>query len=694
MNRTVLVVITLVALLSQQASAQLPYGPLRQSLFGAPANATSTNKSSSGSKKVAFGSDAKLRSPGNYTRGPSPTPAGKYSPQESAASGGRFNPFGNQADDDFRSNRVNSDEAITPHIARAPRTSTVLEEEPIAEEVSEAPKKKAVASRPTPNKGFVDAEDVELTLPSTSVRPNSKASKPQVVEEDEPETVVSEPVRRTPISASTGSHVVASPAADRVLMSRHSSSLHVETTGPRRITVGKEAVYRVSIKNSSDSSAEDVVMFVAIPNWAEVVSADGTTGTAGIVTQSGSEGVQWKIASLAALSRQELTLKLIPRKSQPFDLAVQWTCSPTASQVTVEVDEPKLQLSVSGPTEVTFGQQQIYKLTLSNPGNGDAENVTLTLLPLHSDDPPATQKIGRLAAGASRSIEIELAARQAGQLAIRVEATADGNLKSNAQQLVQVRRGELQIVTSGPKAAYAGVPLAYEIRVKNPGDALVRRVNLQAQLPAGAEVLTATNLGQRTTTRGELQWQIDTIAAGSEQVFQVKCVLRNGGNNRFQFAASAESDLNASSEVATNVVALPDLTLEVVDSPGPLSLDQTCVYEVRLRNRGSGAAEGIEIQAFFSDGIEPVGCDGLAADIQSGVCTLRPSKPIAAGTDVVYKIRAKASQAGQHRIRVEVTCKSLGNKITQEDTTLFYADDAVPSPVTATANKETTTSPR
>ncbi len=693
MNRTVLVVMTLLAMLSQQASAQLPYGPLRQSLFGAPAGNSPSSKSTTGSKKVAYGSDAKLRSPGSYTRGPTPAPANKYStpsPSGRESNGGRFDPFSQAADDDFRSNGTLADDAPVARTARAPRTSSPrVDEEPFVDAAAETPKPKTVSQKPTVNKGFVDAEELEQTLPAGSVSASPKPLKTQVVEEDEPAEVVrGASVRPTPAA------VVASPAADRLLMSRHSSSIQVETTGPRRLTVGKEAVYRVTMKNSSDTSAEDVVLWVAIPSWAEVVSAEGTTGTAGLVAQSGSEGVQWKIDSLAALSRQELTIKLIARKSQPFDLAVQWTCSPTSSQATVEVDEPKLQLSVSGPTEVTFGQQQLYKLTLSNPGTGDAENVTLTLLPLHGDDPPATQKVGRLAAGASRSIEVELAARQAGQLAIRVEATADGSLKTSAQQLVQVRRGELQIVTSGPKAAYAGVPLAYEIRVKNPGDALVRRVNLHAQLPAGAEVLTASNQGQRTTTRGELQWQIDSIAAGGEQLFQVKCLLRNGGNNRFQIEATAESELTASSELATNVVALPDLTLEVVDSPGPLSLDQACVYEVRLRNRGSGAAEGIEIQAFFSEGIEPIGCDGLAADIQPGVCTLRPNKPLAAGTDVVYKIRAKASQAGQHRIRVEVVCKSLGNKITQEDTTLFYADDTPPSPAAATANKDSTTSPR
>ena len=39
------------------------------------------------------------------------------------------------------------------------------------------------------------------------------------------------------------------------------------------------------------------------------------------------------------------------------------------------------------------------------------------------------------------------------------------------------------------------------------------------------------------------------------------------------------------------------------------------------------------------------------------------------------KIKARANTPGSHRIRVEVQCKTLGTKLTSEDTTLFYAED-------------------
>ena len=469
---------------------------------------------------------------------------------------------------------------------------------------------------------------------------------------------------------------VATPVDDRVLITRKSPMLSVETTGPRKITVGKESIYTVSMKNTGELTAADVVVSVTVPAWAEVIEAKGATDAPGVSVERTAEGVQWKIGALAGRAQQDLNLKLVPRKSQSFELGVRWTSSPVTSQATVEVQEAKLQMAIGGPTEVIFGQQQLYKLTLLNPGNADAENVVLYLSPLTAGEgPAASHRVGTLRAGSSTSVEIELTARQAGRLAIKAEATADGDLKASAAEEVLVRRAAIQVSVAGPKVHYAGVPANFDIRLTNTGDAPARHVAVTAILPAGSELVTASQEGQNVARNGEVSWAVDQLSPGGEQVFTVRCAMKSPGANRVEAIATADGDLKGASIATTQLMALADLVMTVADTAGPVSVSQDAIYELRVRNRGTSAAENVEIVAFFSPGVEAVAVEGGLHEITNGAVVFKPIPNLAAGAEAVYKIKAHAVSPGNHRIRVELECKTLGTRLCQEDTTLFYGEE-------------------
>jgi hypothetical protein len=283
--------------------------------------------------------------------------------------------------------------------------------------------------------------------------------------------------------------------------------------------------------------------------------------------------------------------------------------------------------------------------------------------------------LGTLAAGASKSVEIELTARQAGRITIKAEATADGDLKTTAVEEVIVRRPQLQVVVSGPKVHYAGAPATYEVRVKNPGDAAAHQVNVAAVLPADVDVLASNQSGQFDASQHQINWTIPSLAAAGEQTFTFKCILRNAGANRIEAMAQAEGDLKDASLVNTQILAVADLMLDVTDSPGPIPVGQEMTYEIRIRNRGTNGAEQVETLAFFSQGLEPVSVEGGSHEIRDGAVIFKPLAAVAAGGEAILKIKARATSAGSHRIRVEVQCKSLGTHLTSEDTTLFYAED-------------------
>ncbi|HEX3869404.1 MAG TPA: CARDB domain-containing protein, partial [Pirellulales bacterium] len=386
-------------------------------------------------------------------------------------------------------------------------------------------------------------------------------------------------MKETPVATPVSREVVreSSIPAESKLRGRKSPSLSVETVGPRRIVVGKEAQYTISLRNTGDMAASDVIVSISAPEWAEVVEARATSGTA--ANGSGEGGFQWKLNSVAALSNQELTLKLIPRKSQPFDLAVRWTCAAPMSQTTVEVDEPKLQMAITGPTEMVFGQQQIYKLTISNPGTGDADDVVIHLLPLTAgENTTASHRVGKLRAGSSTSVEIELTARQAGQLTIKAEATGDGDLKASSATEVWVRRAALEVVAVAPKMHYAGPPITCEVRVRNTGDTPARQVAVTTLLPTGAEFVSASEGGKVEGASGDVIWAIPQLAPGAEATVICKYTVKSSGSSRVETMVTADGDLKVAAAASTQVLAIADVVLDILDAPGPVPVGEDAIY--------------------------------------------------------------------------------------------------------------------
>ena len=241
-----------------------------------------------------------------------------------------------------------------------------------------------------------------------------------------------------------------------MLINHKSPLLSVETIGPRKIVVGKEAAYEVLLQNSGDVAAEEVEVTVALPDWAEVAGASASNGEVrAIQPEHRDQPCRWTLGRIEAHSKEKLALKIIPRRSKPFELAVRWDFKQAPSHAMIEVQEPRLTMRLDGPREVLYGKREVYKLKLANSGNGPAENVLLALMPLNTGDThPVTHRLGTLNAGDERSIEIELTARQAGNLVIRVEANGDGGAHVDLAEHVLVHRAGLQVDVEGPAVQY------------------------------------------------------------------------------------------------------------------------------------------------------------------------------------------------------------------------------------------------
>lgn len=469
-----------------------------------------------------------------------------------------------------------------------------------------------------------------------------------------------------------------------VLLTRQSPVLNAQTTGPRKIIVGRESVYEISLSNSADVSADEVVVFVELPAWAEVQGAETSVGGTQMAPAAADvRQLQWAVGHLEARSRERLTLRLIPRESRPFDLAIHWDFKQTASQTMIEVQEPKLAVHLQGPHEVLFGKKEIYKLKVNNTGTGDAENVVIRLYPLGGDEAAATHAFGTLPPGEERTVEVELLARQAGALTVKVEVQCDGGVRAEAAEPVLVRRAGLRAEVDGPRLQFVDSVGTYRIHVVNPGTATARQITVTAAIPQGMKYISGSEGAQTAQNLSAVRWRIDGLSPNAEKIVELKCGLTQPGNARLDVTAVAEDDLSVTAATVTRVETMADLVMEVIDPAGPIPVGDEATYELRILNRGTRAAEEIDVAAFFSQGIEPTTVQGAPHRLAPGQVSFNTIPSLGPGRELRLKINAKAQVPGAHVFRAEVHCRPLGSRLVREETTQFYATDSTSSAATS-----------
>jgi len=260
---------------------------------------------------------------------------------------------------------------------------------------------------------------------------------------------------------------------------------------------------------------------------------------------------------------------------------------------------------------------------------------------------------------------------------VKAIASAEGGLNCDSTKEIFCRKPELEVDWRGPATKYAGTMATYFVRVRNPGTASAEDVTVHATLPDGAEFTSASEGQSYDAERREVAWHVGALNPGDDNYMELKCVLKSPGTNRVRInAATAKGELSDNKLAETNVIAIADLKLDVADPSGPIAVGSPAVYEIRIHNRGASAAKEVNATALFSEGIEPEQAEGAMYSVADGRVTFKTIDELAAGRDVVLRIRAHATQPGTHVFRAEVLCRDLETKLAAEESTRFYADDA------------------
>jgi len=266
---------------------------------------------------------------------------------------------------------------------------------------------------------------------------------------------------------------------------------------------------------------------------------------------------------------------------------------------------------------------------------------------------------------------------------------------------ILIRRPNLQVSVEAPPTQFVGTPLTYRIRISNPGSAPAENVQVTATLPPEAKYVSSVQGGQLGADRRKVTWTLPNLNTGAETALLLTATPQSSGANRLDVLATADGELMVSGNATTRVEAVANLAMDVVDPSGPVRVGDEAVYEIQVQNRGSKAAENVEVIAYFSNGIEPVSAEGARSRIGPGQVVFDPIPIVAAGQNLVLKVRARAETACNLIFRAELYCKPLSTRLVSEENTLLYdiatiqattdtpAESTQPAPDSVTAEHTT-----
>ena len=459
---------------------------------------------------------------------------------------------------------------------------------------------------------------------------------------------------------------------------KFSPQIKVTSIGPKSLSVNKSGKYEIKIANVGTIDANEIMIGIEIPAWVEIVGNPvASGGVAEAKTFEGGKGVIWSVSFLPAGRDSTVVMDLMPKENRAFNLKTEWTTAPVSNESKVLVTQPNLLTSISGPSDVKYGEKAVYKITIENGGNGAAEKVAVSLSDSLGGD---SANVGNIEAGATKQFEVELTAGQAGPLKLQAFVTGDAGVKSEIAKEIVVRRAKLDLIAKGPEFKYAGSAVTYNVTVENKGDAPARNITAASLLPVGAEYISG--LTQVTENDGrKIGWTIGEIPANSKREFTLTCLVKQAGEARMEFGVRSVGGLTAADFVTTKIEALADLTLEVVDPRGPQAVGRDVIYELHIKNRGTRAANSVLVSGEFSDHIDPVAGKGAAATIKGdGVITFAPIRIINVGESVVLKVVANSKAPGTHTFRAVVECKAQDIRRVSEGTTKFFGDEIKSKP--------------
>lgn len=451
------------------------------------------------------------------------------------------------------------------------------------------------------------------------------------------------------------------------------SILMLEVVGPTTLQKGATFDYTVYARNLSEATPlQNVVVYQEVPGELKVVSTEPAAAASTHKSLDGGTVVAYAIGELApgqevAVAGRAATEKLGGIESCLTAEYELWTCW------NATVVEPALKITKAvTPTSHLVCDPITYTLVVTNDGTGVAKNVNVVdNLPagVTTADGASTfqQALGDLAPGQSVNLTINAKANAAGSYTNDATATAEGIEVTSNEVTTTACKPSIEVSIDGATINYIGVPYTYTTTVTNTGDCEVRDLVLTNVIEGCTVAITGASDAGLTSTTGAT-WNLGTLGAGQSKTV----TLDLSGPNPCTVTAKANASgycAEAADDVAqTELVGVPAVLLEVVDSPDPVRLGTETVYTITVTNQGTATDTNVAITAELEK-FDYVSSTGpTTASVSGSTITFAPLATLPVGASETWTVRAKSTATGDTRFSVRMDTDQLEDSRPVEET--------------------------
>lgn len=453
-------------------------------------------------------------------------------------------------------------------------------------------------------------------------------------------------------------------------------------TGPAAAGVNQELPLTLSITNNGQVETQALTVRETLPDGVQYIRA---------TPRAAAEGNQliWTLGLLPGGRTETLQVVLRPTRIGPVTNCASVTTVEGLHDekcLTTQITPPQvaqLNVAVSQPAAGTIGIPITLQITASNPGTVAVNNVLLSAafdagLEHETHANPVELPLGTLRPGENKTVPLVLTPRREGRLVTRITATADGNLKSEAESAVTVQAARLSVSKTGPKTRYVDQAVTWEIRVANTGELPLNNVVVRDQLPPEVAFTGATELGQ--LINGQVVWNVGTLPAREQKVVQVtaRCAQRTARAVNVA-VVTADPGVQEQAEAALEILGLPAYLLEIRKVGDPVPVGSKMTYQIAVTNTGSLPGTGIEMTVRVPVEMQVTNTAGPAQARVDGQNVLFPAvEALPPKQTLTYSVEVLALRPGDVRLQAELRSSTLREPVIKQESTNIIVPNGKP----------------
>jgi len=450
-------------------------------------------------------------------------------------------------------------------------------------------------------------------------------------------------------------------------------SLSIRKIAPAEVQVNHAAVFTTRIKNVGKITAYGVKITDYIPRGARLESAHPE------FMRTSTGAIQWELVALEPGEEASVSMKVTPLTEGEIGSVATVSFATRASVRTVST-KPQVTIHQTFNKTALIGETVLVNIVVSNPGSGDATGIVVEAdIPLelsHVAGNELEYQIGTLRPGQSKQLQLRLLAKTAGLIQNILTVRGKGEIENRSIEPMRIVAPALQVSLRGPAIRYLDRQTTYSVDVVNPGTASARHVELVAYLPKGLKFISTDHHGEYDNSEHAVFWKLEELPPQIGDSVKLTAIAIEPGEQKVRLEGTADLGVRARFEHVVRVESVPELEFSVKDTADPIELGSDTTYEIKVINRGTRTATGVQIAALFPQALKPIQGGGPSdVRLEGQIALFSPLQRLAPGAEAVFRVKAKAIVPGDNVIRVQISSDDKTTPVTKEESTRVYSDN-------------------